>query len=73
MTFFLLGFAAGALAFMIGKAWAIAIPLALGAIVGAIVLTVGGSLDDTPLPFVTAVATIAAGSAILVRRRVMPI
>jgi hypothetical protein len=49
------------------------IPVVMGVSVAALVLTVGGSLDDTPLPFVTALATIAAGSAILVRRRVTPI
>jgi hypothetical protein len=44
----------------------------IGVVVGALVLAVGGSLDDTPLPFVTALATVAAGSAIFVRRRVTP-
>jgi hypothetical protein len=64
---------AGAFAFLIGRAWVVPIPVVLGIIVGGLVLAVGGTLDDTPLPIVTALATIAAGSAIALRRRVMAI
>jgi hypothetical protein len=45
----------------------------MGVIVGGVILGVGGSLNDTPLPFVTALATLASGSAILLRRRATPI
>jgi len=69
----LLAVGAGAIAFLVGKAWALMIPVVMGVIVGAVVLAVGGSLNDTPLPSVTALATIAAGSAILVRQRITPI
>lgn len=65
--------AAGAIAFLIGKVWALTIPVVVGVAVGAMVLTFGGSLDDTPLPVATVLATIAAGSAILARRRVTQI
>jgi hypothetical protein len=73
VSLLLLVVGAGAMAFLVGKVWAMTIPVVMGVIVGAMVLTLGGSLDDTPLPFVTALATIAAGSAILVRRQVTPI
>jgi hypothetical protein len=73
MSLFLLVIAAGVLAFLIGKVWAISIPFVIGVIIAAVILGVGGSLNDTPLPLVTALATLAAGSAIVFRRRVMPI
>jgi hypothetical protein len=72
MSLLLLVVGAGAIAFLIGKVWATTIPVVIGVVVGTLVLAVGGSLDDTPLPFVTALATVAAGSAIFVRRRVTP-
>jgi hypothetical protein len=73
MSLFLLVIAAGVLAFLIGKVWAISLPVVMGVIVGAVILGIGGSLNDTPLPFVTALATLASGSAILLRRRATPI
>ena len=73
MSLFLLVIAAGLLAFLIGKVWAISLPVVMGVIVGAVILGIGGSLNDTPLPFATALGTLAAGTAILLRRRVTPI
>ena len=63
----------GAFAFLIGRSWVVAVPVVLGIISGGIVLIVGGTLDDTPLPFVIALATIVAGSAIVGRRRLAAI
>ena len=73
MSLSLLVIAAGLLAFLIGRAWAISIPIVVGLIVGVATMGLGGSLNDTPLPFVTVLATFAAGSALLLRRRVTPI
>lgn len=73
MSLFVLVVVAGVLAFVIGKVWAMSIPVVMGVIVGAVILGIGGSLNDTPLPFVTVLATFAAGSALLLRRRVTPI
>ena len=72
MSLLLLVVPAGVIAFLLGKVWALAIPTVIGVTAAAMVLTFGGSLRDTPLSFVTALATIAAGSALLVRRRVTP-
>ena len=73
MGLFFVVIASAAVAYLVGKVWAISIPIVMGLVVAAAILTGGGSFDDTPLPFVTVLATIAAGSAIFVRRRVTPI
>jgi uncharacterized protein YqhQ len=63
----------GVVAFLLGKTWFVTIPVLIGLFVGGILLSSGGSIQDTPLPFVIALATIAAGSAIVLRRRITPI
>lgn len=72
MSLLVLAVVAAAIAFLVGKVWATTIPVVVALVVGAVILALGGSLNDTPLPFATALATIAAGSAILVRRRLTP-
>jgi hypothetical protein len=68
MGLVLLVVAAGALAYVVGKAWAILIPLAVGSI-ATVAVAVGGSLSDTPIPFTIAIATIAAALGLMVRRQ----
>jgi hypothetical protein len=66
----LLVIVAGTVAFLVGRWWAIAIAPAVGLALGGIIASTGGSLHDTPLPFVVAIATIGGAGALALRRRV---
>ena len=69
MSFLLLAVAAAAVTYVVGKAWAIAIPLVVGGLVAIAIAAVGGSLSDTPIPVTIAIATVAAALGLLVRRQ----
>jgi hypothetical protein len=73
MSFLLLAVAAAAVAYVVGKAWAIVIPLVVGGLVAVAIAAVGGSLSDTPIPVAIATATIAAALGLLVRRQLAPL
>jgi hypothetical protein len=59
---------AAAVAYLVGRWWAVGIAPAVGLAIGATIAAAGGSLHDTPLPFVTALATTASAAALVVRR-----
>jgi len=65
----LLVIVAGAVPYVVGRRWAVAIAPALGLAAGGVIAGAGGSLPDTPLPFVVAIATMASAGALVVRRR----
>jgi hypothetical protein len=59
----------GALAYIVGKVWVVAIPPAVGFFVAGAIIGVGAQLNDTPLPFAIVVATAAAAFGIVARHR----
>jgi len=69
MSLVLLAIAAGSVGYVVGKVWAIVIPLAVGIVTAVVVAAAGGSLADTPVPFTTVVATIGAAFGLLIRRQ----
>jgi hypothetical protein len=71
VTLVLLVIVAGALAYRLGRWWAVAVAPTVGLAVGAVMAGTGGSLHDTPLPFVVAIATVASAGTVVVRRRAM--
>ena len=68
MGLLLLVVASGAVAYVVGKRWAILIPLVMGSIV-TIAVAADGSLADTPIPFTIAITTIAAALGLMVRKQ----
>jgi NADH:ubiquinone oxidoreductase subunit 5 (subunit L)/multisubunit Na+/H+ antiporter MnhA subunit len=67
----------GALAYLVGKVWVVAVPPAIGFLAAGAIIGVGAQLNDTPLPIAIVVATAAAAFGIVVRhqpsaRRVSP-
>jgi hypothetical protein len=69
MSFLLLAVSAAAVAYAIGKVWAIVIPLAVGGLVIAAIAAVGGSLYDAPVPVTIAIATIGAALGVFIRKQ----
>jgi hypothetical protein len=63
----------GALAYFAGRWWAVAIAPTVGLAIGGVIAGAGGSLHDTPLPFVVAIATVASAGALVVRRRAVSV
>lgn len=68
MSFIILFALAGALAYLVGRAWVIAVPPAVGFFVAGAIIGVGSELNDTPLPIAIAIATVAAALGFLQRR-----
>jgi hypothetical protein len=60
---------AGALAYLVGKIWAVAVPPAIGFFAAGVMIGVGAQLNDTPLPIAIVVATAAAAFGVVVRHR----
>ena len=71
MSLVLLVVVAGTVAYLVGRWWAIGIAPAVGLALGGIIAGTGGSLHDTPLPIVVALATIASAVALALRCRVV--
>jgi hypothetical protein len=69
MTLLLLALAAGSVGYLVGKVWAILIPLVIGSGAAVAIAVVGGSLYDAPIPFTIAVATLASALGLMIRRR----
>ncbi|MGZ4395614.1 MAG: hypothetical protein ACXVZ2_09675 [Gaiellaceae bacterium] len=69
MSLGLLIIVAGAVTYVLGRRWAVAIAPVIGLAVGAVIVVTGGSLRDTPLPFAVALATIASACALVLGRR----
>ena len=59
----------GALAYVVGRVWVVAIPPAIGFFVAGAMIGVGAQLNDTPLPVAIVVATAAAAVGIVVRHQ----
>lgn len=59
----------GALAYVVGRVWVVAIPPAIGFFVAGAMIGVGAQLNDTPLPVAIVVATAAAAFGIVVRHQ----
>jgi hypothetical protein len=57
-----------AFAYVVGRAWAIAIPPAIGFFAAGAIIGLGGQINDTPLPVAVVVATAAAAFGIRARR-----
>jgi hypothetical protein len=69
MSFVVLIAVAAALAYLVGKAWAMAIPPAIGFFTAGAVIGLGAQINDTPLPVAVVVATVAAAFGIVARRQ----
>jgi len=69
MSFLLLAVVAAAVAYAIGKVWAIVIPLVVGGVLTVAMAALGGSLYDAPVPMTIAIATFAAALGVFVRRQ----
>ena len=63
---------AGALAYLVGKAWVVAVPPAIGFFAAGAIIGVGAQLNDTPLPIAILVVTSAAAFGVVSRRRLSP-
>jgi len=68
---------AGAIAYLAGKVWVVAVPPAIGFFAAGVIIGVGAQLNDTPLPVAIVVATAAAAFGVVARhqsshRRVSP-
>lgn len=73
MSLLLLVAVAGVVGYKVGRWWVAALPVALGLAVAGVVSVGGGSLQDTPLPFVVGASVIAAFVGLVAGRRLFRI
>jgi hypothetical protein len=49
--------------------WVLALPISIGAVGAAAISLSGHGLEDTPIPFIVLMATVAVGVGVLLRTR----
>ena len=62
----------GALAYIVGKVWVVAVPPAIGFFAVGVIIGVGAQLNDTPLPIAIIVGTAAAAFGVVARHQPSP-